>query len=110
MKVVWKTKPRHSYIVVSYGQVPCTQSIYKLCVASWVYVLSSWIAPTRIAILISSVFPDHALLPEEGMCVPQLVVHYKDIYSLSILQTENPLSTLDIQVWRYANQHVFQQL
>ncbi|KAF2574913.1 hypothetical protein F2Q70_00001722 [Brassica cretica] len=89
---------------------PCILSIYKPCVASGVCVLSSWIASTKIAILISSVFPDHALNPEESMCVPQLVVHHKDIYSLSILQTGNPLSTLDIQVWRYANQQMFQQL
>ncbi|KAF3502610.1 hypothetical protein F2Q69_00043867 [Brassica cretica] len=119
LKVFWKKKPWKtnwtifwttylkvvyviSYIVVSYVQFLCILSIYKPCVAFGVCVLSSWIAPTKIAILTSSVFPDHALHPDESMCVPQLVVQHKDIYSLSILQTDNPLSTLDIQVWRYA--------
>ncbi|CAG7888656.1 unnamed protein product [Brassica rapa] len=32
------------------------------------------IAPTKILILISFVSPDHALLLEESMCMPQLVV------------------------------------
>ncbi|CAF1910592.1 unnamed protein product [Brassica napus] len=72
--------------------------------------ISFSIAPTKISILISSVSPDHALLLEESMCVPQLVVQHKDIYSLNILQTKYPLSKPGIQVWRYANHHMIQQL
>ncbi|KAF2545793.1 hypothetical protein F2Q70_00020913 [Brassica cretica] len=87
-----------------------TPSTYKPCVASGVCVLSSSIAPTKIAILISSVSPDRALLLEESMCVPQLVVQHKDIYSLSILQTKYPFSRPGIQVWRYADQHMIQLL
>ena len=99
-----------SYIVDVYGQFLSRPSSYKPCVASEVCVLSSSIAPPKIAILISSVSPDHTLLPEESMCVPQLVVQHKDIYSLSILQTKYPLSRPSIQVWRYANQHMIQLL
>lgn len=98
-----------SYNVDVYDHFLCSLSIYNLCVASGVCVLSSWISPTKIVILTSFVFSDHTLLLEEDICVSQLLQH-KDIYYVRTCKQKNHLRSAGTLVQRHANHHIFQLL
>ncbi|KAF8105968.1 hypothetical protein N665_0150s0018 [Sinapis alba] len=59
-----------SHNVELYDLFLCSLNIYKPCVSLWVCVLSSWKAPTKIAILISFIFPVDDLHSVEDIYFP----------------------------------------